>query len=206
MSNVLIEKNEPLTNEDKAKFAYFGENAKILPPFRILNPQNIYIGDRVSIREMSYIHAYKDTSELMNYIDKKYIDDFRKEQYLFESSIRIENECQIQRILFISCTNSVIIQNNCNIGERVFIGDNNHSFYSPDVPIMQQPNQRGIPILIKRGTWIAVGAAIQAGTTLGVNTIVGSNAVVQGEYPDYAVISMEKAKMVARTHEIDNVN
>ena len=35
--NVLLEKNEPLTSEDKKRFAYFGEKAKILPPFRILN-------------------------------------------------------------------------------------------------------------------------------------------------------------------------
>ena len=201
MANVLIEKNEPLTSEDKKKFAYFGENAKILPPYRILNPQNIYIGDRVSIREFAYMHAYWDTSELMNYIDKKYLADFKKEQYIFESSIRIENETQIQRNLFISCTNSIIIGKNCTIAERVFIGDNNHSSAHPNVPIIQQPNQKGIPIHIKDGTWIGVGAAILGGTILGINNIVGSNSVVQGQYPNYAVIAMEKAKMVFRTFE-----
>ena len=208
MGNILIEKNEPLTSEDKKLFAYFGENSKIIPPFRILNPQNIYIGDRVSIRECAYIHAYIDLSELMQYIDPKYINDFRKEDYLSESSIRIEDENQIGRNLYMVCNNSIVIERNCTIGERVFIGDYNHSTAHPHVPIMQQPQLKGNPVLIKRGSWIGVGAAILGGgpailggTVLGMNTSVGANCVVQGQYPDYAVIAMPKAKMVYRTFD-----
>ena len=48
--NHLLEKATPLTSEDKKLFAYFGENAKILPPYRILNPQRISIGDKTAIR------------------------------------------------------------------------------------------------------------------------------------------------------------
>jgi hypothetical protein len=35
--NYLLETTEPLNGEEKAKFAYFGVDAKILPPLRILN-------------------------------------------------------------------------------------------------------------------------------------------------------------------------
>ncbi len=200
MGNILIEKNEELTSEDKAKFAYFGENAKIRPPFRILNPQNIYIGDRVSIREFAYIHAYLDISENRKYIDPKYINDFTDEQYQFQSSIRIEQETQIQRNLFISCTNSIIIGRNCTFSERIFIGDNNHNSFHPHVPIMQQSLQRGIPINIGQGSWVGVGAVILKGTILGMNSTVGANSVVQGQYPDYAVVGQEKAKLLFVRH------
>ena len=44
-----IEKDSPLTSEEKSLFAYFGEGAKIAPPFRIVNPGNVHIGDRTSI-------------------------------------------------------------------------------------------------------------------------------------------------------------
>ena len=59
-ANFLLEKTTPLTNEDKDRFAYFGINAKILPPLRILNPQNIVIGDVTSIREGCHINAFGD--------------------------------------------------------------------------------------------------------------------------------------------------
>jgi len=74
--NVVIEKQTPLTADDKKLFAYFGVNAKILPPFRILNPQNIIIGDVTAIREGCSINAFADLSSLANYIDAKYRQDF----------------------------------------------------------------------------------------------------------------------------------
>ena len=75
-NNILLEKTAPLENSEKRLFGYFGENAKILPPFRILNPQNIYIGDMTAIREGCHINAFIDLSFLMKYIDDKYKSDF----------------------------------------------------------------------------------------------------------------------------------
>ena len=49
--NYLLETTEPLSSKDKASFAHFGVDAEIVPPLRILNPQDIVIGDRVAIRE-----------------------------------------------------------------------------------------------------------------------------------------------------------
>ena len=75
-TDILLEKQTPLTDEDKKLFAYFGVNAKILPPFRILNPQNIVIGDVTAIREGCHINAFIDLSFLIDYIDPKYRGDF----------------------------------------------------------------------------------------------------------------------------------
>lgn len=196
MGNILIEKNEPLTNEEKKQFAYFGVNAKIRPPFRILNPQRMYIGDYTSIREESYLHCYEDMSDNYKYVDEKYKADFRVEDYYYDSFLHIDREVQIGRNLYITCTKSITIQNNITIAERVFIGDNNHSFNHKFVPIMQQPNKQGNPIVIGQGTWVAVGSVILHGTHLGRNTVVGANSVVQGVFPDYAVIGDEKSKLL----------
>ena len=194
--DTLLEKNEPLTNEDKALFKYFGVNAKIRPPFRILNPERIYIGDNVSIREEAYMHCYQDLSGNYQFIEEQYKKDFNIEDYYYDSELIINNEVMIGRNLFISCTRQIIIENNVTISERIFIGDNNHTFNHKYVPIMQQPNKKGNPIYIGRGSWIAAGAVITHGTRLGINTVVGANSVVQGEFPDYAVIGDEKAKLL----------
>lgn len=199
--NVLLEKTEPLTSEDKAKFAYFGEMAKILPPLRILNPQNIYIGDYTAIREGCHINAFKDLSFLMDYIDPAYVGDFKREDYLYDGRIHIDRECQLGRFAFMSCTNSITIERNVVLSERVFIGDNNHTFNHPQVPIVQQPNKPGSPVVIGRGSWLGVGTAVLAGVNLGQNTVVGANSVVrEGEYPSYAVIGPPSAEVLYRRH------
>ena len=82
--NVLIEKSEPLTSAEKDMFAYFGEGAKIRPPFRILNPERIIVGDYTSIREGAFIHAYSDNRELLKYMDPVYKDDFDENNYLYD--------------------------------------------------------------------------------------------------------------------------
>lgn len=49
---------------------------------------------------------------------------------------------------------------------------------------------------IGENCFIGFGAAIQAGTVLGKQCIVGTNAVVRGEFPDYSVIVGAPAKVV----------
>jgi acetyltransferase-like isoleucine patch superfamily enzyme len=203
MPNVLLEKDSPLTDDDKRLFAYFGVGAKIRPPFRILNPARISIGDNVSIREECYLHAYEDLSYLYEFVDDKYKGDIDPSAYLYESEIVIEREVQIGRNLFISSTNSVHIARNVTISERVFIGDNNHTFSHPEVPIMQQPNKVGVPIFIGRGSWVGAGSSVLGGTRLGRNTVVGTLSVVSGEFPDHAVIGPEPAKLLFVRHSGD---
>jgi len=194
--DILIEKNEPLTDEDKKLFGSFGVGAKIRPPFRILNPQRIFIGDYVSIREEAYLHAYEDLTRLHDFIEDRYKSDFDLSEYRYDSRITIDREVQIGRNFFISCTRSVEIGRNVTISERVFIGDNNHSFSHPEVPIMQQPNKSGIPVVVGRGSWIGAGASLLPGTRLGRNSVVGTLSVVKGEFPDHAVIGPEPAKLL----------
>ncbi|MGZ3867333.1 MAG: acyltransferase [Bacteroidia bacterium] len=183
-------------------FKYFGENAKIRPPYRILNPQRISIGDYVSIREEAYIHAYQDISGNFKYIEEKYKKDFNINDYLYNSEVEIEREVQIGRNLFLSCCNKVVIGRNTTISERIFIGDNNHSFNHPFVPIMQQPNKPGKPVIVGPGSWIGAGAVLLHSTTLGRNTVVGANSIVQGDFPDHAVVGPEKAKLLfVKKHE-----
>jgi len=202
--NVLLEKATPLTSEDKNRFAYFGTDAKILPPYRILNPQRIAIGDRTAIREWCHINAFLDLSFLMDYIEPTFRDSFTRDQYLYDPWITIDREVQIGRFAFMSCTKSIVIERNVVISERVFIGDNNHTFSHPDVPIVQQPNGSGEPVVLGRGSWIAVGAAILAGTRLGRNCVVGANSVCRGDdFPSHSVIGPEAAKILYRRNTPD---
>jgi acetyltransferase-like isoleucine patch superfamily enzyme len=202
--NVLLEKTTPLTLREKRMFAYFGRNAKIRPPLRILNPQRISIGDFTAIREGCHINAFLDLSFLMDYIEPAYRGDFKPEQYHYDSHIEIGREVQIGRFFFMTCTRSITIENHVVISERVFIGDNNHSFSHPSVPIVQQPNKPGDPVVVGRGSWVGVGAAILAGTQLAANCVVSANSVCAGgTFPSHSVIGHEAAKVLYRRHTPD---
>jgi len=121
---------------------------------------------------------------------------------MYKSRIEIGRENQIGRFAFMSCTSSITLEDNVLLSERVFIGDNNHGFSHPDVPIMQQPNSRGQPITIGKGSWIGVGAAVLKGTRLGRNCVIGANSVCRGgDYPSHSVIGPDAAKVLYRRFE-----
>lgn len=199
--NVLLEGNDPLTSEQKSKFAYFGENAKILPPYRILNPQNIIIGDFTAIREGSHINAFRDLSFLKKYIDPAFQEDFSVEDYKYSPKLELGREIQIGRFFFVSCTAEIVLDKNVLLSERVFLGDNNHTFSHREVPIMQQPNKSGEPIHLGQGSWVGVGAVVLGGTKVGKNSVIGANSVCKGVFPDYSVIGPEPAKLLYRRFE-----
>ena len=125
--NVLLEKRTPLTSADKKLFAYFGQDAKILPPLRVLNPQRIWIGDRTAVREGSHINAFIDLSFLLDYVAPQFQQDFAAADFRYDPQIRIDREVQIGRFFFVSCVNAITIERNVVLSERVFVGDNNHS-------------------------------------------------------------------------------
>jgi acetyltransferase-like isoleucine patch superfamily enzyme len=203
-ANLLLETTKPLTNEEKNLFAYFGVNAKILPPLRILNPQFITVGDVTAIREGCHINAFRDLSFVMEYIDERYREDFSPEDYRYEPRIVIGSQNQIGRFAFMSCTCSITLEDNVLLSERVYIGDNNHGFSHPDVPIMQQPNKKGSPIVIGKGTWIGVGASILAGTQVGRNCVIGANSVCRGGvYASHSVVGPDAAKVLYRRFKRD---
>lgn len=204
IANVLLEKSTPLTSEDKRLFGYFGVNAKILPPYRILNPGSVFIGDVTAIREGCHINAFKDLSFLIDYVESSYRSDFDPELYRYDPRIEIGREAQVGRFCFISCTRSIHIEDNVVLSERVFLGDNNHTFSHPQVPIVQQPNSTGDPVVIGRGSWVGVGAAILAGTRLGRNCVVGANSVCRALVAgDHSVIGSPAAEILYRRHRLD---
>jgi hypothetical protein len=95
----------------------------------------------------------------MDYIDPAFRDSFTR-GVPHDPQISIEREVQIGR--FSSCrARGRSSSNGMSLSERVFIGDNNHTFSHPDVLIVQQPNKPGDPVVIGQGSWLAVGAAIR---------------------------------------------
>jgi virginiamycin A acetyltransferase len=57
----------------------------------------------------------------------------------------------------------------------------------------------GFDIIIGSGTWIASGAVVIGGVTIGDNVIVAANAVVTRPVPDYAIVGGVPARVIGDT-------
>ena len=83
----------------------------------------------------------------------------------------------------------ITIEDKVMIAANVQLISNNHDPYVRDVITCR-------PILIKYGAWVGAGATILPGVTVGKYAIVGANAVVNKDIPDYAVAVGSPAKVI----------
>ena len=111
-------------------------------------------------------------------------------------SIEIGNNCAIeQNVHIISEGNKLAIGDGTTISANVFISNVDHEYEDISKSVMNQPLIEK-ETQIGEGCFIGFGASILPGTCLGNHCIVGSNAVVKGDYPDNCVIVGSPGKVV----------
>lgn len=85
----------------------------------------------------------------------------------------------------------ITIEDEVLIGPRVNLVTENHPLDPADRRALVTK-----PILIKRNAWIAAGATILPGVTIGENSVVAAGAVVSKDVPDNVVVAGIPAKIV----------
>lgn len=158
----------------KPFFEHIGKMTYMGKPTFIEGCRNITIGDKVRIFPGVRLEA----------IGKGRIE--------IGSNVAIE-----QNVHIIAAKEKLKIGENTTISANVYIANNEHEYRNVTTSVMDQED------LIKttrigEGCFIGYGAALLAGTKLGRHCIVGSNAVVRGEFPDYCVIVGIPARIVKR--------
>ena len=113
------------------------------------------------------------------------------------SIIEIHKNTSIGQNFHITSGGNLIIGENVTILGNVFITNIDHDYKQINIPILEQENIISETI-IGDNCFIGYGAAIQAGTRLGKQCIVGTNAVVRGTFPDYCVIAGVPAKIIKK--------
>lgn len=110
-------------------------------------------------------------------------------------SIRIGRNTFINDHCYMASNYSIQIGEECLIAEFVGIRDFDHEFSSTELPISQQ-GMRGGPIMIGDGTWICRGVIITSGVSIGKGCVIGANAVVTRDIPDWSVAVGAPARVV----------
>ena len=89
------------------------------------------------------------------------------------------------------------IGNDVWTGHHVYITDQNHGYEDVSRPISQQ-SQPERAVVIGDGSWLGHGAVVLPGVTIGKHVVIGANAVVTRDIPDFCVAVGSPARVVRR--------
>lgn len=152
----------------KSHFKRFGRATSIVFPAGIEGSENIDIGNDVYVAYKSYLAAKPHTG-------------------MSECLLKIGDGCRIGRFNHFYATHRVVLGANVLTANGVYISDNLHDYRNPSMPIMHQPvMQKGV-VEIGEGSWLGHNACV-IGARIGRHCVVGANAVVTRDVPDFSVV------------------
>jgi len=166
------------------RFAQWGSSSRLEYPAKLMSPHLVSVGDRVRICADAWLNAKDDRGD-------------------GQRTLRIGNGTYIGRMVQINAWREVDIAANVLIGDRVLIMDADHYFDCADLPICAQGDGFKGTVRLLEGCWIAAGAVIMPGVTIGRNSVVAANAVVTSDVPDRTVVGGVPAKIIRYFNQVN---
>lgn len=164
-------------------FFSLGTGARIVPPLRFGNLRRVAVGDRVFISQGCWIQV----------IEPCVPGDW--------PVISIGNDVKIGMDVTITAAASVVLEEHAALARNVFICDHGHEFHDPSVPVILQGIRKVAPVRIGAGSWLGHGVVVLPGVSIGRNAVIGANAVVRSDIPDFCVAVGSPARVVRRYDE-----
>ena len=159
-------------------FKHFGTKIFIVSPERIDGACFISLHDDVYIGLGAWLMALKTSDEIT-------------------PELVIGNRVYIGRLFHAVSVNSLVIEDDVLIADKVYISDNTHDFDSVDIPILRQPVSFKGKVVIRKGAWIGEGVSILS-SSIGKNSVVAAHSVVLKDVPDYCVVAGIPARVIKR--------
>lgn len=160
------------------RFKRFGKKSRIESPLLIEGAGNIEVGERVCIKPKTWLACLPLTGEK-------------------NPIISIGNGSVIGHFNHIYATKSIVIEDYVLTADKVYISDNLHSYEDINTPIIGQAIKQLSPIIIGEGSWLGENVAV-IGASIGKHCVIGANAVVTKDIPDYSVAVGIPAKVIKR--------
>jgi acetyltransferase-like isoleucine patch superfamily enzyme len=161
----------------KLQLGSIGIGSKLIQPI-LSGASRIYIGKNVFIRKHTWLAAMP----------------IRKGE---RCELRIDDNVYIGNFCHIYATSKIQIGKKVLMADRVYLSDNVHSYQDISLPVMDQPVKQLAPVILKEGCWLGENACV-IGATIGKNSVIGANAVVLNDIPDYCVAVGSPAKVIKR--------
>ena len=114
-----------------------------------------------------------------------------------EGFMRIGDKAVFGQNDHVNCYLDVEIGRECIVGDWVYVGDFDHRFDDPSLPIRKQ----GIvatPVQVGADCWIGEKASVLRGVTVGRGSVIGAHAVVTRDLPAGSVAAGVPARVIKR--------
>jgi acetyltransferase-like isoleucine patch superfamily enzyme len=150
----------------RAAFANLGRSAHLFAPYRIDGAAGIELGAGTTLQRDGWLYCVSQDGQ--------------------PARLRIGAGCNLGYRNHITCVRDVEIGDHVLTANNVYIADNAHSFEDVTRPILQQPAQFKRAVRIGSGAWLGENVCV-IGASVGRNSVIGANAVVTHDIPDYCV-------------------
>lgn len=165
----------------KRQFAHVGKRVVLLPPLRINGAQNIHIGNNVIINEKTWLAAVPQTNR-------------------GGVKLEISDGCVLGDYNHIYATHSIKFERDVLTANSVYISDNQHEYKNIGLPILKQPIKQLNDVVIGEGSWLGEHVCV-IGASIGKHCVIGANAVVVHDIPDYSVAVGAPARVIKKYNE-----
>lgn len=171
------------------KFKCVGEAVCIHYRINLIGQEYISLGTGVGIGRNVILTAWD-----------KYRHDFFKPEINIGENVWIGEGCHITAIKKIDVGDDVLF------GKYVTVSDNSHGDTTSEMlkiaPALRPMKSKGA-VTIKRGVWLGDKATVLAGVTIGENSIIAANSVVNKDVPANCVVAGIPARVVKSVSSVE---
>jgi acetyltransferase-like isoleucine patch superfamily enzyme len=113
-----------------------------------------------------------------------------------EARIEIGHGCFLNRGTMLAAMERIEVGDHVMFANGCFVGDADHRYDDPDVPITWQGFTPRGPVRIGSNCWFGVNCVVTGGVTIGERCVVGANSVVTSDLPAGTIAAGAPAKVI----------
>lgn len=154
-----------------------GKGSKLIKP-TLSESKRIFIGSKVYINRNAWLACVPLTGDV-------------------NCKLVIGDGTYIGRFSHIYATSRIEIGKKVLIADKVYISDNLHSYENIEMAVIDQPVKQANPVFIGDGAWLGENVCV-IGASVGKNSVIGANSVVNKNIPDYCIAIGSPAIIIKR--------
>ncbi len=113
-----------------------------------------------------------------------------------EAVIRIGEGCFLNRGTMLAASERIEVGDYVMFANGCFVGDADHRYDDPNLPITWQGFQPRGPVRIGSNVWFGVNCVVTGGVEIGDRAVIGANSVVTEDVPAATIAAGAPAKVI----------
>jgi acetyltransferase-like isoleucine patch superfamily enzyme len=110
--------------------------------------------------------------------------------------IEIGEGCFLNRNVMLAALERIEIGDHVMFANNCFVGDADHRFEDPDVPVTWQGFSSHGPVRIGSNCWFGVNCVVTSGVEIGERCVIGANSVVTKDLSPGVIAAGSPAKVI----------